>query len=87
VHDGSNHECAGDCQSRVGNKSVKPYLCRHPRYAESEVVSKRESRSRPGQGIVTIKLIGHEQGGMPVITYPRIFLVPKKGHSQDYPIG
>ncbi|WP_434597160.1 MaoC family dehydratase [Pseudomonas sp. R4-83] len=56
-------------------------------YAESEVVSKRESRSRPGQGIVTIKVIGRKQDGAPVITYLRTFLVPKQGHSQDYPIG
>ncbi|QVM89194.1 MaoC family dehydratase [Pseudomonas entomophila] len=56
-------------------------------YAESEVVSKRESRSRPTQGIVTIKVIGRKQSGIPVITYLRTFLVPKKGHSQDYPLG
>jgi len=56
-------------------------------YAESEVVSKRESRSRPGQGIVTIKVIGRKQDATPVITYLRTFLVPKRGHSQGYPIG
>lgn len=56
-------------------------------YAESEVVAKRASRSRPGQGIVTINVIGRKQGGIPVITYLRTFLVPKKGHSQDYPPG
>ena len=56
-------------------------------YAESEVVSKRESRSRPGQGIVTIKVIGRKQDTKPVITYLRTFLVPKRGHSQDYSIG
>jgi acyl dehydratase len=56
-------------------------------YAESEVVSKRESRSRQGQGIVTIKVIGRKQGGTPVITYLRTFLVPKEGTSQDYPVG
>lgn len=56
-------------------------------YAESEVVAKRESRSRPGQGIVTIRVIGRKQDATPVITYLRTFLVPKKGHAQDYPIG
>ncbi|WP_434648144.1 MaoC family dehydratase [Pseudomonas sp. D1-2] len=56
-------------------------------YAESEVVSKRESRSRPGQGIVTIKVIGRKQCGTPVITYLRTFLVPNKDAAQDYPIG
>jgi acyl dehydratase len=56
-------------------------------YAESKVVSKRESRSRPGQGIVTIKVIGRKQNATPVITYLRTFLVPKQGYSQDYPVG
>lgn len=56
-------------------------------YAESEVVAKRESRSRPGQGIVTIRVIGRKQDETPVISYLRTFLVPKKGHAQDYPIG
>jgi acyl dehydratase len=56
-------------------------------YAESEVVFKRESRSRPGQGIVTIKVIGRKQDATPVITYLRTFLVPKQGFSQDYPVG
>lgn len=56
-------------------------------YAESEVISKRESCSRPGQGVVTISVTGRKQDSMPVITYLRTFLVPKKGLSQDYPIG
>lgn len=56
-------------------------------YAESEVISKRESRSRPGQGIVAIRVVGRKQDGTPVLTYLRTFLVPKQGYSQDYPVG
>jgi itaconyl-CoA hydratase len=35
-------------------------------YAESEVMGKRESKSRPEQGIVTVKTIGKNQDGVVV---------------------
>lgn len=56
-------------------------------YAESEVLAKRLSVSRPGQGIVTVRVTGCNQDGLPVITYKRSFLVPCEVNSQGYPIG
>lgn len=55
-------------------------------YAESEVLNKRESKSRPHQGIVTIGVTGRKQDGKVVITYKRSFLVPKRGHDINYSI-
>lgn len=55
-------------------------------YAESEVVEKRESRSRPHEGIVTIKVTGRKQDSSVVITYRRTFLVPKKAYCSHYEI-
>ena len=52
-------------------------------YAESEVLAKRESKSRPTQGLVTIKTTGRNQDGLSVIEYERTFLIPKKGHGVD----
>jgi acyl dehydratase len=52
-------------------------------YAESEVLSKRESRSRPEQGIVTVKTTGKKADGSVFMTYERTVLVPKHGHSLD----
>lgn len=52
-------------------------------YAESEVLAKRESKSRPTQGIVTIKTIGNKQGGATVMEFERTMLVPKRGHAVD----
>ena len=52
-------------------------------YAESEVLGKRESKSRPTQGIVTIRTTGKKQDGTVVMTYERSFLVPKRGHAVD----
>lgn len=49
-------------------------------YAESEVLEVRESRSRPGQGIVTVRTTGKKADDTVFMTYVRSFLVPKRGH-------
>jgi itaconyl-CoA hydratase len=49
-------------------------------YAESEVLEKRESKSRPDQGIVTFRTIGKNQDGIVVSSYKRTVLVWKRGH-------
>ena len=45
-------------------------------YAESEVLDKRLSRSRPGEGIVTCRTTGTKSTGEVVLVYERSFLVP-----------
>jgi len=52
-------------------------------YAESEVLSVRESQSRPTQGIVTVRTIGKNQDGTEVISFERTMLIPKRGHAVD----
>jgi len=52
-------------------------------YAESEVLSKRESKSRPTQGIVTVKTTGKKADGTVFMTFERTILVPKTGHDID----
>jgi acyl dehydratase len=52
-------------------------------YAESEVLGKRESKSRPTQGIVSIKTIGKKADGTVFMTYDRTMLIPKRGHGVD----
>ena len=49
-------------------------------YAQSEVLEKRESKSRPHQGIVTLKTLGFNQDGVVVIAFTRTILVYKQGH-------
>ncbi len=44
-------------------------------YAESEVLEVRESRSRPGQGIVRVHTRGFNQDGVTVLEYDRAVLV------------
>ncbi|MGI9324687.1 MAG: MaoC family dehydratase [Pseudomonadales bacterium] len=52
-------------------------------YAESEVLEIRESKSRPTQGIVTIRTKGLKQDGAEVISFVRAMLIPKRGHAVD----
>ena len=49
-------------------------------YAESEVLSKRESSSRPGQGLVTVRTVGKKADGTQFLSYERTALVAKRGH-------
>jgi itaconyl-CoA hydratase len=48
-------------------------------YAESEVLEKRESSSRPEQGIVTVRTTGTNQDGKVVCTFNRTMLIWKRG--------
>lgn len=48
-------------------------------YSESEIVEKRDSKSRPEVGIVTVKTIGCNQDGDIVISFRRTLLVYRKG--------
>jgi itaconyl-CoA hydratase len=48
-------------------------------YSSSEVLSLRESKSRPQVGIVTVHTIGTNQDGVPVITFNRTVMVYRRG--------
>ena len=52
-------------------------------YAESEVLNKRESSSRPTQGIVSVRTLGKNQDGIVIMSYDRSFLVPKRGYGVE----
>ena len=52
-------------------------------YAETEVLGKRESKSRPKQGIVAVRTIGKKADGTVFMTFDRTILVAKRGHAPD----
>jgi acyl dehydratase len=49
-------------------------------YARSEVLDRRESKSRPHMGIVRVKTSGYNQDGVTVIEFKRTIMVYKQGH-------
>lgn len=53
-------------------------------YSESEVLSTRESKSRPNIGIVVVRTIGFNQRGEIVITFERTIMVYRRGHSPGH---
>jgi itaconyl-CoA hydratase len=73
-------------QKAIGNlgwtdiKLTAPVFVGDTIYAESEVLSKRESSSRPTQGIVTVRTLGKKADGTQFMSFERTVLVPKRGH-------
>ncbi|MEQ8506103.1 MAG: MaoC family dehydratase [Rhodospirillales bacterium] len=76
-------------QRAIGNlgwtdiKMPAPVFVGDTLYAESEVLSIRESKSRPTQGIVTIKTTATKQDGTVIMSFERTMLIPKRGHAVD----
>ena len=76
-------------QKAIGNlgwtdiKMPAPVFVGDTLYAESEVLAIRESKSRPTQGIVTIRTTATKQDGKVVMSYERTMLIPKRGHAVD----
>ena len=58
----------------------KPVFAGDTLYAESTVLEMRESKSRPNEGIVTIRTLGRNQHGEVVCEFERTFLVMKRSH-------
>ncbi len=49
-------------------------------YSRSEVLEKRQSKSRPNAGIVRFKTTGYKQDGTIVIEFKRTVMVYRRGH-------
>lgn len=54
-------------------------------YAQSEVLSTRESASRPHMGLVEIRTTGYKQDGTVVMEFRRTIMVYKRGHVPSRP--
>lgn len=68
-------------------KATHPVFAGDTLYAESTVLTKRESKSRPTQGIVTVSTRGINQDGKEVMTFERTMLVYRRGHSPEDAAG
>ncbi|GBD48608.1 (R)-specific enoyl-CoA hydratase RipB/Ich [Methylopila sp. Yamaguchi] len=64
-------------------KATAPVFAGDTLYAESTVLSKRESKSRPQQGIVTVLTRGVNQDGAEVMSFERTMLVYRRGQSPE----
>src|SRR6478735_2680729 len=64
-------------------KLTHPVFAGDTLYAESEVLGKRESKSRPDAGIVTVRTVGKNQNGDVVCSFDRTILVQRRGHALE----
>ena len=64
-------------------KLTHPVFAGDTLYAESEVLAKRESKSRVDAGIVSVRSIGKNQDGAVVCTFDRTMLVQRRGHALE----
>jgi acyl dehydratase len=64
-------------------KLTHPVFAGDTLYAESEVLAKRESKSRPDAGIVTVRTLAKNQHGTVVCTFERTILVQRRSHPLD----
>jgi itaconyl-CoA hydratase len=72
--------------ANLGWKEIKlpnPVFVGDTLYAESTVLEKRESKSRPTAGLVTVKTFGKKRDGTVVCEFDRTMLIPKRGHSVE----
>ena len=72
--------------ANLGMDEVKfpaPVFAGDTLYAESEVLAKRESTSRPGQGVVTVRTIGRNQNGVEICSFVRTVLIPAEGRAVE----
>jgi acyl dehydratase len=59
-------------------KLTHPLFAGDTLYAESEVLDKRESKSRPSAGIVSVRTVGLNQDGVKVCEFNRAMLIMKR---------
>jgi acyl dehydratase len=79
-------DCSQKAIANLGMDEVRfsgPVFAGDTLYGESEVLAKRESKSRPGQGIVTIRTIGKNQRGETICTFRRDMLIPGRGQAVE----
>ena len=76
-------------QKAIANLGWKEIRLTHPLFAgdtltaESEVLDKRESKSRPNAGIVSVRTRGFNQHGVLVCEFDRTMLIAKRGFDTE----
>ena len=80
------NDVSGKAIANLGWKEIKLRL-RYSAVARSmrnpRSWKKRESKSRPTQGIVTVHTRAFNQDGVQVMEFVRSALIPKRGHGVD----
>lgn len=76
--------------ANLGWKEIRmsaPVFAGDTLYGESAVLEKRDSKSRPTAGLVTVSTTGKNQDGKIVCSFERTILVAKRGHAVEDRMG
>ncbi len=68
-------------------KLTSPLFVGDTLYAESTVLDKRDSKSRPQAGLVTVKTTGIQQDGTIVCVFNRTMLIARRGFETEQKAG
>lgn len=78
-------EVSGKAIANLGWEEIKlmaPVFAGDTIYAESEVLDKRESKSRPGQGIVKVRTLGKKADGTVFMSFERSALIKSRASDE-----
>ncbi|MFV0492691.1 MAG: MaoC family dehydratase [Pseudorhodobacter sp.] len=81
-------EVSGKAIANLGWEEIKlmaPVFAGDTIYAESEVLDKRESKSRPGQGIVKVRTLGKKHDGTVFMSFERTALIKSRAADEVNP--
>jgi itaconyl-CoA hydratase len=81
-------EVSGQAIANLGFQEIKltaPVFAGDTIYAESEVLAKRQSKSRPGQGIVTVRTRGIKHDGTVFMEFERSALIRSRAEAEANP--
>jgi len=79
-------EVSGKCIANLEYEEIRheePVFHGDTIYAETTVLDKRESETKPDRGIVRVETRVRNQHGSTVLTFRRRVLVPKAGHGAE----
>ena len=64
-------------------KHTAPFFHGDTLYAQTTVLDKKESSSKPDRGVVTVETRGYNQDGVEVLYFRRKVMVPKRSHHPE----
>ncbi len=79
-------DISGKCIANLDYQEVRhlaPVFHGDTLYAETVVLGKRESRTKPDRGIVQVETTVTNQRKEPVLTFRRQILIPKRGYAAE----
>lgn len=76
-------DISGKAIANLGYEDIKhlnPVFINDTIYVKTQIIDKRESKSKPDRGIIYVESIAYNQNGIDVLSFRRHVLVKKRNH-------